>query len=324
MIWGALAVVLLLAAGGFAFWRLRRRKRHRLISIVALLQEPVTFDPAVLARVAGKAWNADLGDGDSEGADGFVAGADIVNTIVHDGRMFLINSFSRPYVDDPEAVAADIPDLRIRSLFREHRAWFSCDALGVDRSTPEEEIRDWYRRLGKLFVGLLDENCLLIYLPDTSLSYPITEDTEMALRSENPVEALEDTLNAPILEVSGDDPLMVAAVAKARASWAKFVAAYEASAGENFSVKAPVTVADNTEFIWVSVTAIEGDFIYGELANDPANLGKLKLGSKVSVPLGDLNDWCYIDRDGKLTGGFTIEAVHKAASRSRKRDPSDD
>jgi len=113
-------------------------------------------------------------------------------------------------------------------------------------------------------------------------------------------------------------------VEKARASWARFVSAYEASAGENFSVKAPVTAADNTEFIWISVTAIEGDLIYGELANDPADLGKLKLGSKVSVPLADLNDWCYIDREGQLTGGFTIEAVHKASRRSRRRERCDD
>jgi uncharacterized protein YegJ (DUF2314 family) len=324
MIGVALAVVLVLAGGAFAYWRLRRRKRHRLISIVALLREPVTFDPAVLAKVAGKAWRADLGDGESEGADGFVAGADIVNTIMHDGRMFLINSFARPYFDDPESLAEQIPDLRIRTLFREHQAWFSCDALGVNHSTPDSEIRDWYRRLGKLFVGLLDENCLLIYLPDTGMSYPINEDTEMALRSKNPVEALDETLNPPILEVSGDDPLMVEAVEKARASWPKFVAAFEANAGENFSVKAPITAADNTEFIWISVTAIEGDLIYGELANDPADLGRLKLGSKVSVPLADLNDWCYMDGDGNLTGGFTIEAVHKASRRSRKRNRTED
>jgi len=324
MIWVALAAVAALTAGAVVFWRIRRRKRHRLISIVALLREPVTFDPAVLAKVAGKAWKADLGDGESEGDDGFVAGADIVNTIMHDGRMFLINSFARPYFDAPESLAEQIPDLRIRSLFREHRAWFSCDALGVDHSTPEVEIRDWYRRIGKLFVRLLDENCLLIYLPDTGMSYPINENTAMALRSKNPVEALEETLNAPILEVSGDDPLMVAAVEKARTSWPKFVAAYEANEGENFSVKAPVTAGDNTEFIWISVTAIEGDLIYGELANDPADLGKLKLGSKVSVPLEELNDWCYMDRKGNLTGGFTIEAVHKASRRLRKRDRTED
>src|SRR5262245_29421551 len=319
MIWIAVGVLVALAGGGLAFWWRRRRRRHRLISLVALLREPVEFDPAVLARVAGKAWKADLGDGESEGADGFVAAAWIVNTIVHDDRMFLINSFPSPYVDDPEEAAEGIRDLRVAGLFREHRAWFSCDALGVDRSTPDDVVRDWYRRLGRLMAGLVDESCLLIYLPDTGLAFPINEDTEIALRSKDPVAALEDTLTLPIIEVSEDDPLMKKAVATAREGWPKFVAAYEEGKGENFSVKAPVRHSGNTEFIWITVTAIEGETIYGELANDPGDLGPLKHGSKVTVPVAELNDWCYIDSAGNLNGGFTIEAVQKAARR-RKRE----
>jgi uncharacterized protein YegJ (DUF2314 family) len=318
MIWIAIIVFLALA-GGFVFWWRRRRRRSRLISFVALLREPASFDPAVLARLAGKAWSADLGDGTSEGADGFVACAGVVNTIMHDGRMFLINSFPRPYVDDPEEAAERIVDRRIRSLFAEHRAWFSCDALGVDGTTSEEEILEWYRRLGKLFVELLDENCLLILVPDADLAYPINEDTEAALRSSDPLRALQATMTVPIVEVSSDDPLMQQAVEKARRDWSRFVAAYEAKAGENFSVKAPVTYADNTEFIWITVTSLEGERIYGELANDPVNLGSLQRGSKVSVAVADLNDWCYVDDRGNLMGGFTIAAVQEAARRGRKR-----
>jgi uncharacterized protein YegJ (DUF2314 family) len=249
--------------------------------------------------------------------------AGVVNTIVHDGRMFLINCFPGPYVDDPDGAADGIPDLRVATLFREHRAWFSCDALGVDRSTPENVVRDWYRRLGRLMAGLLDENCLLILLPDTGLAYPINEDTEAALRSKDPVGALEETLKLPIIEVPEDDPLMKKAAEAARQGWPRFVAAYEARAGESFAVKAPVTHSGNTEFIWITVTAIEGETVYGELANDPGDLGPLKHGSKVTVPVADLNDWCYVDSEGKLTGGFSIEAVRKA-SRRRRREPKDE
>jgi uncharacterized protein YegJ (DUF2314 family) len=319
MKWVAMGVILTLFAGAFLYWRIRRRRRSRLISFVALVREPVTFDPAVLAKVAGKVWKADLGDGTSEGADGFVTGAEseINYGIVHNGRMYLINSFPKPYTEDIEKAAEGIADTRIRSFFRQHQAWFSCDALGVDGTTSEEEVLDWYRRLGKLFAELLDGNCLLIFLPDSDLAYPINEDTEMALRSKDPIKALQGTMNVPIVEVSDDDPLMKQAVEKARRDWPKFVAAYEAGAGENFSVKAPVTHAGRTEFIWVSVTAFEGDSIYGELGNDPGNLGALKLGSKVSVPVADLNDWCYIDSKGNLTGGFTIMAVQKASRRKQ-------
>jgi uncharacterized protein YegJ (DUF2314 family) len=96
------------------------------------------------------------------------------------------------------------------------------------------------------------------------------------------------------------------------------VAAFDERAGENFSVKAPVTYGDNTEFIWIEVTALEGDRIYGRLGNDPVDLGPLKFGSNVSVPLEDLNDWCYIDRRRNLVGAFTVAAVQEAARRRKQ------
>lgn len=320
MIWIAVAMILaVIGAFLYLVWRIRRQRQTRLISFVALVREPATFDVAVLARVAGKVWNADLGDGDSEGPDGFVAGAGVIFTIMHAGRMFLINSVPSPYTEDLDKAAEGIADLRIRELFRQHTAWFSCDALGVNAATSEEECLDWYRRLGTLFAELLDENCLLIFLPDSSLAFPINEDTEKALRSENPVKALQETLTVPIIQVSDDDPLLKRAVEQAHQEWPTFVAAYEASAGANFAVKAPVTHAGNTEFIWITVTSLEGDRVYGTLGNDPGNLGSLRFGSKVSVAVADLNDWCYVNADGKFTGGFTVEAIQKAQRRGRPR-----
>jgi uncharacterized protein YegJ (DUF2314 family) len=314
MMWIVIGVVVLIIAA-LAYWWRRRRNRHRLVSFVALVREPVTFDPAILASVAGRTWNADLGDGTSEGSDGFVVCADVINTIMHEDRMFLVNSFPTSYVEDVEQTAESIGDPRIRSLFSEHKAWYSFDALGVGASTSDEEILDWYQRLGKLFAEFLDDNCLLIFLPDAGTGYPINEDTEAALRSKDPVATLQATLTAPMIEVAPDDPLMVEAVEKARQDWPTFVAAYESRTGDNFSVKAPVTHGGNTEFIWISVTAIEGERIYGELGNDPADLGPLKYGSKVSVLVADLNDWCYGDSEGEMIGGFTIEALQKAARR---------
>src|SRR5260221_3684055 len=115
----------------------------------------------------------------------------------------------------------------------------------------------------------------MIYLPISSRGYPINDDTEAALRSEAPVQSLDDTLTLPVINVPADDPLMVQAEKQTRETWPQFVAAYEAKAGKNFGVKAPVTQAGNTEFIWIEVTALEGDLVYGELGNDPHNLGLL-------------------------------------------------
>ena len=122
-------------------------------------------------------------------------------------------------------------------LFLEHRAWFSCDALGLDGRTSDDDVRDSYRRLGTLFAELLDENCLMIFLPDLARGFPINEDTEMALRSPDPVRALRETLTLPIIAVPDDDPLIKRAVDQVRENWPTFVAAFEEAAGENFSVK---------------------------------------------------------------------------------------
>lgn len=310
-----LGVVLIVAAGAAMWWWRRRQREPRLVAFVGLLAEPRSFDPAVLASVAGRAWNADLGDGETEGEDGFVVSVGIITTIMHDERMYLLNNFPDPYFDDAEEVAEKVPDLRIRSLLQQHKAWFSCDAMGIERRTPEEEVLAEYRKLAALFAELMDENCLLIYLPDCDRAYPINDETAEALASENPVEALDDTLSLPIIQVADDDPLMQQAVAQARSSWPDFVAAFEAKRGKNFAIKAPVSHSGNTEFIWITVTSFEGERIYGELGNDPGNLGPLKLGSRVSVPLSQLNDWVYVDESENMHGGFTIKAVMKAAKR---------
>lgn len=312
---GAIAAVV----AGVIYWRQRKRRQPRFISFVALLSEPVTFDPAVLAAVAGKAWDADLGDGSSEGRDGMVVSVEGLTTIVHRGQMCLLHSFPRPYVDEVDEVAETIVDLRLRELFRQHQAWFSCDALGVDGRTPLEEVREWYRRLGRLFADLIDERCLMIFLPETGAGFAMNDDTDEALRSDDPVQALQDTLSTPIVEIAPDDPRMLQAVAQARQEWPRFVAAFEQRSGEHFSVKAPVTRKDNTEFIWIEVTCLEGERIYGTLNNDPANLPGLRLGSKVSVLIDDLNDWCFVDSNEQMQGGFTMAALRDAA---RRRKPS--
>lgn len=318
MIWVVFGVAVALAVGFFLLRR-ARRKRSRMISIVGLVNDHTPFDPAVLARAANTAWNTDVGDGATEGPDGFIAGTDIISTVMHRGRMYIIHTFPRPYSEDVDAAADGIRDPRIRDLYRGHTAWFSCDALGVDGTTPEEEVRGEYRKVGKLFAELLDDNCRLIFLPDAGLAYPVNDETTAALRSDDPAAELQETMTVPMVQVDGDDPLMVAAVAKARERWPEFCTAFDAGAGENFSIKAPVTGGGNTEFIWISVTAIEGERVYGTLGNEPADLGKLKLGSKVSVAAADLNDWGYLDSAGEFVGGFTVEAMGKIAKRDRKK-----
>lgn len=313
-------IVILSLVAAWVWWRKRRAaSEHRLVSIVALLREPQTLEPIYVATAARKAWNADLGDGTSEGEDGFVAGASITTAIRFRDRMFLVNCFPSPYVEDPEAVANDMTDVRLRTLFAQHTAWISCDAMGLEPDESEESVREWYRLLGSLLAELIDNNCLAIFLPDSDLLYAYSDEALERLRSDNPFAALYQEAEVPVIEVAPDSKAMEQAEAEARQRWPEFVEVFEQRAGENFAVKAPITRGGNTEFIWLTVTALENDVIYGELANEPVDLPGLKLGSTVKAPVGDLNDWGYLDRAGEFVGGFTIKAVEHAAKKGRRK-----
>ena len=107
------------------WWWMRRRNaapKGRLISFVALLREPQSLEPIYIATAANKAWDADLGDGTTEGDDGFVVGgAEITSMVKFRERMLIVNNFPSPYVDDPEVAARSIIDLRLRRLFAERK-----------------------------------------------------------------------------------------------------------------------------------------------------------------------------------------------------------
>jgi len=317
----AISVVVLSLVGvwGYRTWR-RRERPERMISLVVLLREAMLLDGAIVAQLAGRAWDADLGDGVSEGDDGFTVSAVGMHTVVQHGRQaYLVNCMPGPYVADPAETAESIVDLRTRRLFAEHTAWISCDALAVADDAGDDELRDHYRHIGLFLAELLNENGLLICEPDSGRLFPINADTPRSLASDDPLAALQATVSVPVIQMEPDDERMAQAERQARAEWPRLVAAFEAHESDNFSVKSPITVDDVTEFIWLDVTAIEGGQVYGTLANEPANLGPLRLGSKVKVPVEELNDWCYIDAQGEVQGGFTIAIVQAASRRQQAR-----
>jgi len=278
----------------------------------------------ILSKTVENAWGVDLSGETADEKDGFLVGGDPIYTMFCKGEMWLINNFPRPYMENLEKAAEEFTDLRMRDLFLNHKAWFSIDAMGVEESTTEEQVRAIYRKLGPLFADLLDDQCLLIFLPESGRAFPINDDTDAALRSEDPVGELSQTSTVPIIQVPDDDPEMVKAVAQARKDWPQFVAAFEAGKGETFAIKAPVTHEDHQEFIWIKVLAIEGDRIHGTLENEPANLGPLIYGSKVTVPLGDLNDWVYIDETQNRIGGFTVAVIMNAAIQRKDKNKKTD
>ncbi len=327
---GWVAAVAILA---FCAWRLWRLPIHNpaieddepFVSLVLLLREPQYLDARILAQIASAAWRADVDVIDPDTGvddpttdaepDASFAGQPAVGGAMphffcyHPLGFFSVHCFDEPYFDDPEDVAATIPELRAQQAVAQHRAWLSVDLLqwlGEDDNPVAP-----YRLIGKLLAELADENCLAVLDPDEGLVFVYDPETERKLRSENPLMELRRMYYAPIAAVDSDDAEMQAAVAEARRRWPEFVAAFEQRDPDSeapFLIKAPFSYADFTEFMWVQVTGIENRYIYGTLGNEPANIPDLHEGSRVRVSEDDVNDWmCLVG--GRPQGGFTLKVL---------------
>lgn len=297
--------------------RPRRAKDDRpLISLVLLLKESRTMDVHSLAQRLSIAWGVsvetakdkDVSEDENVADKTYIVGSTPIFMIGHQGGFYLVNNFDRPYFDEPDKAAEDCPELRLRKVIREHRAWLSVDLLRVgnlpDRTTA-------YRQIAHLVAELAGDDCLAVYCPESGHLNLFDNSLIDELRSENPLEVFQKLTHLPIVQVDGEDPEMVAAVAEARRRWPEFVSAFGQRLPEqNFAVKAPITRSGNTEFIWISVDRIEAEEIHGRLDNDPGDLGTLKAGDEVTVPLAELNDWVF-SKGEDVTGLFTTKVLMK-------------
>lgn len=279
-------------------------------SLVLLLREPLYLDSSILGQIASRAYGVPFNVGDD--AECFVVGGDDKPYIMRvEGAMFLIHHWPRPYFDNPEAVANDFRELRRATAVRQHRAWFSVDFLPAAQDLPDGKIHD---AIGRMLaeVAATGAEILAVCHPASRRLVPWEPDFPEKLAGGDPLSVFS-TGQVPVIQVDSDSPAMAAAVAEARRRWPEFLAAFQASADKDrFAVKAPVTEAGNTEFIWINVKAIAGDQIHGFLANDPVALGDLKLGAFVSVAVSELNDWVCPDpaSPDRPLGLFTVKAVH--------------
>lgn len=293
-------------------------------SLVLLLREPHYVEGSMMARLASKAWDCEVkyeaggeDDGPDDADDGtpledsppFLIGEEPPFFCSNYPAMLTIHSFPAPYFEDPEAVADEVHEARIRSAILEHTAWMSCDLITWMDENSDEALAD--DLIGRLLAEFADDNCLaVIDLLDHSV-YPYLEDeTEAALRSGNPRKALEELPYDPVITISSDDPEMQVAVQTARDRWPEFVREFENRTGnQHFAMKARFEENDLVEFMWVTVTAIEGDRVLGVLDSDPADVRSMRCGDRVQVTLDDLNDWMFVSEGEEPIGGFTIAVL---------------
>jgi uncharacterized protein YegJ (DUF2314 family) len=303
------AILLIVIVVGIVFLRRSSRRKEPMLSFVMLLDRPKPIDREQIKAAVERLWGVQLAD-KGEATDNFLAWDEALPTaaLCINGDYLLIHSFPAPYFGDPAAAAADMPELRRRKVLSDHKAWMSVDGMSI--KAPENRAR--LERLAALLVAeLLDDDCLGIFQPSTSRLVPVDDTIRDRLRGSNPAEDVfrSDQVAVPI--VGSDDPKLQQAVDEARRRWPEFVASFELrKPGKLYSAKAPFSEGDETEFMWVEVTAIEGDRIYGKLGNEPVQLSNYREGQKVSFALKDLNDWIIFDEaSGQMVGGFTAKIL---------------
>ncbi len=83
-------------------------------------------------------------------------------------------------------------------------------------------------------------------------------------------------------------------------------------------VKVRLTVDEVTEYIWIKPIGFEPHFVHGTLANDPVDLGDLKIDDQVELPIEDVCDWGYL-QNGEPVGFYSVKAIQQIRS-EQKRD----
>src|SRR5262245_41366254 len=165
-----------------------RREDKPLIALVLFLDQPRELDSSYLCGIASRALGARFTDDQGDATDNFVAGSEPSFIVKYGDHFFLINTFDRPYMDDPQEAAQSISELRLRKAIREHGAWLSVDLLGDYKAGDLATI---YRTIGKLTAALADDDCLAIFAPATGQLNNFDEETREQLRGDDPLELFE-------------------------------------------------------------------------------------------------------------------------------------
>jgi uncharacterized protein YegJ (DUF2314 family) len=275
------------------------------ISVVILLPVTRELTEASLRDAAARTWDAKFDSGDQATRDLVVVRPPIALVKLQGHVLHIINS-SRPYFDDPAAVAGGIDDLRTKKAVLDHRAWMSVDYMSG--RAPLARSRDQkYAAVAKLASGLLGEDYVGIAFPGDELIFPASKEIVDHLANFTTIKTLSSFVRPPVLELTPEQT--AAAVAEAQSRWPEFLTAFQKrKTGDIFFVKKRFSEGEDAEWMWISVKAIEGNRILGVLDSEPVFLKNVRPGLGVQLEVADVEDWVF--KSGKTTcGGFTSPAT---------------
>lgn len=291
-------------------------------SLVLLLRGLEDMDnPVALRNVVRRHFHTKLpicrGEGGERSEFLAVSFPDLV--IQFDGFRFHILAVPEPFFTDRASVAAQMDELRLRQAVLDHEAYVRITLVDHPAEMDANEIECM---LGKMTAVLGGSAATL------AVATPLHElrlwdrNIRRALRSENPETALRETplSKVPVLPSDADDADLQAATAEARRRWPQFTNAYANKRPEQiFAVKVPFREGEFTEFMWIKILKIKGEFLQGVLDNDPVNLKRFKRGTRVRLRVRALTDWMYTEGERRV-GGFTNEALNEARREREARN----
>lgn len=280
-----------------------------LYSFVWLLKEPRLVNEETVLILARKVLGDDL-----------ITVAELPKTPDLPGSMFMVvaqprQAFGvifadRPYVNDVDEEAANIPELRRRTLFAEHTAWLAVDVMG------ERPTQETWAIVGKMVAEFAGPDCLLLYSPSHEKMEPYSDELVEALQGQDALSALGMGLEPPVVAIGPDSEKLQEAEEEARRRWPEFLSAFHEKdpSREDFAVKAPFeTPNGEMEHMWVMVEQVEGDIIRGSLGNDPIHVRSLAAGSHVELEKDRISDWVYME-EGEMVGGFSMKVLLQEGS----------
>ena len=292
-----------------------------MIALVYLLDEPRPLTEEELRQVVSEELDVEI-SADDENAECVVVEVEVpAEAGVPEGAVtcfmvrlgeavFTVNNFAIPYLDNDEEAAENTGDECLLRILKEHSAWISMDYMGDVED--EEEWADAYLIIGRVMAGLAGPDCVALYCPSIDSAVEYDDDVLDILRSDWPLALFEESSYSPESLYDGDDPRINAAVEEARERWPEFVAAFSKRehGGPPFAAKVRFEDEELVEYLWVIVTAIEGDQVSGIVDSNPHDLSSVEAGDPAHFLASEIYDWVY-PNGNEPAGAFTMKAIEE-------------
>lgn len=283
-------------------------KEPPFISVVLHFRKPISLPTETIHAAIRRAWGRDVRKDLNE----HVVGKPPICFVKFEGMLLLLSNVQKPYCAPEilEQALADFPEVRQRQVVREHKGFLAID-LHAPKDPGRKEKLECYRCMCRLAAEFVDYNCMGVYLPEIGHMRPYDVDIISALRSEQPLEEIQEWGQPPVMLIEDDDPRLKAAVAEAHRRWPEFVMAFEKRRpGQTFAVKTLFRDGDQGEWMWVNISCIKGETMEGRLENKPASVNNVSEGDQVTVKTFEIGDWAYQDGEN-LIGGFSLSPPEK-------------